>query len=125
MEAGSAIVATALQLEGRPYRNGGADPAGFDCSGLVQYVFAHHGVTLPRNVRDQFQAGLAVPRRALVPGDLVFFSTNGRGATHVGIVVRDDTFVHAPSERGVVRLEKLSAAYWVKRYVGAKRILLP
>ncbi len=124
-QASSAVVATALQLEGRPYRNGGSDPTGFDCSGLVRYVFGRHGVTLPRNVRDQFQAGLAVPRSALVPGDLVFFSTTGRGATHVGIVVARDSFLHAPSERGVVRVESLSGDYWARRYVGARRILLP
>lgn len=124
--AGAAsIVATALDLEGTPYRNGGSDRSGFDCSGLVQYVFAQHGVVLPRNVRDQFQAGLAVPRSALIPGDLVFFSTTARGASHVGILVdaRNDTFVHAPSERGTVRLEHLGADYWSKRYVGARRIL--
>ncbi len=121
----SAVVTDALQLEGRPYRNGGSDPSGFDCSGLVRYVFARHGVTLPRNVRDQFQAGLAVPRAALTPGDLVFFATTGRGATHVGIVVGRDSFLHAPSERGVVRVESLSGAYWTRRYIGARRILFP
>ncbi len=121
----ASIVETALGLEGAPYRNGGSDPAGFDCSGLVQYVFAQHGVTLPRNVRDQFQAGLAVPRKALIPGDLVFFSTTAPGATHVGIVIdaKDLTFLHAPSGRGTVRIERLTADYWNKRYVGARRIL--
>jgi len=119
------VVDTAVRLEGTPYRNGGTDTSGFDCSGFVQYVFAQHGVTLPRSVRDQFQAGLAVPRSALIPGDLVFFSTTARGASHVGIVVdaKDGTFVHAPSERGVVRVERLDADYWSKRYVGARRIL--
>jgi cell wall-associated NlpC family hydrolase len=121
----AAVVDTALRLEGTPYRNGGVDTSGFDCSGLVQYVFARHGVTLPRNVRDQFQAGLAVPRAALIPGDLVFFSTTAPGATHVGILVdaKELTFVHAPSERGVVRVERLAADYWARRYVGARRIL--
>jgi cell wall-associated NlpC family hydrolase len=76
-------------------------------------------------VRDQFQSGLAVPRAALVPGDLVFFATTGTGATHVGIVVGDDQFVHAPSERGAVRAERLSADYWSRRYLGARRILMP
>ncbi len=123
--SGATIVDTAVRLEGSPYRSGGTDPSGFDCSGLVQYVFAQNGVALPRNVRDQFQAGLAVPREALVPGDLVFFSTTAPGATHVGIVVdaTQAAFVHAPSERGVVRLERLNADYWARRYVGARRIL--
>ncbi len=124
-EAGASVADTAVGLEGTPYRNGGSDVGGFDCSGLVQYVFARHGVTLPRSVRDQFQAGLAVPRESLVPGDLVFFSTTSPGPTHVGIIIREDWFVHAPSERGVVRTERLSAPYWSRRYVGARRILLP
>jgi cell wall-associated NlpC family hydrolase len=117
---------TARRLEGTPYRNGGSDLSGFDCSGLVQYVFARHGVALPRSVRDQFQSGLAVPRSSLVAGDLVFFSTTAPGATHVGIIVdgKDGSFVHAPSERGVVRVERLSADYWTRRYIGARRILL-
>jgi cell wall-associated NlpC family hydrolase len=124
--AGAAsVVETALRLEGTPYRNGGADASGFDCSGFVQFVFARHGVTLPRDVRDQFQAGLAVPRSALIPGDLVFFSTTAPGATHVGIVVdvKDGSFIHAPSQRGSVRIERLGAEYWSRRYVGARRIL--
>jgi len=124
-EPGSPVAETALRLEGAPYRDGGSDPSGFDCSGLVQYVFAQHGVTLPRSVRDQFQAGLAVPRKSLVAGDLIFFSTTAPGPTHVGIIVRDDWFVHAPSGRGVVRVERLSADYWSRRYVGARRILMP
>ena len=124
-EPGSGVAETALRLEGAPYRDGGSDPSGFDCSGLVQYVFARHGVSLPHGVRDQFQAGLAVPRKSLVAGDLVFFSTTGPGATHVGIIVGDDLFVHAPSGRGVVRVEHLSADYWSRRYVGARRILMP
>jgi cell wall-associated NlpC family hydrolase len=124
-EAGAGVAETAERLEGTPYRSGGSDTAGFDCSGFVRYVFARHGVTLPRSVREQFQAGLAVPRDSLVAGDLVFFSTSAPGATHVGIILRDDWFVHAPSERGVVRAERLATAYWAKRYVGARRILLP
>ena len=124
-DAGARVAATARRLEGTPYRNGGSDTSGFDCSGLVQYVFAQQGVALPRSVREQFQAGLAVPRTALVAGDLVFFSTTAPGATHVGIIVEDDWFVHAPSGRGVVRTERLSADYWSRRYIGARRILIP
>ena len=124
-DAGVQLAETALGLQGTPYRNGGSDRSGFDCSGLVQYVFGQHGVALPRSVREQFQAGLAVPRVALVPGDLVFFATTATSASHVGIVVGDDTFVHAPSGRGTVRVDHLSAEYWTRRYIGARRILLP
>jgi cell wall-associated NlpC family hydrolase len=124
-EAGARLAETALRLQGTPYRNGGSDLSGFDCSGLVQYVFARHGVALPRSVREQFQAGLAVPRAALVPGDLVFFATTAGTPSHVGIIVGDDSFVHAPSGRGTVRVDHLSAEYWTRHYVGARRILLP
>ncbi len=119
----AAIAAMALQFEGTPYRNGGTDPTGFDCSGLVQFVFAQNGVALPRSVRDQFQAGSAVPRAALLPADLVFFATTARTASHVGIVVGEDLFVHAPSGGGAVRVERLSADYWTRRYLGARRII--
>jgi len=124
-EAGVRLAETALRLQGTPYRDAGSDPSGFDCSGLVQYVFAQHGITLPRSVREQFQAGLAVPRVTLVPGDLVFFATTAGTASHVGIVVGADSFVHAPSGRGTVRVDHLSAEYWTRHYIGARRILLP
>jgi cell wall-associated NlpC family hydrolase len=117
-----AIVAGALALLGTPYRNGGRTPSGFDCSGFVQYLFAQQGMSLPRSVREQWQIGGPVARDELAPGDLVFFSTVARGASHVGIVVADDLFVHAPSGRGVVRTERLSEGYWAARYVGARRI---
>jgi cell wall-associated NlpC family hydrolase len=118
----AAVVESALALQGTPYRNGGTAPTGFDCSGLVQYVFAQQGIALPRSAREQFDATVAVPRDAVAPGDLVFFETVGRGPSHVGIVVGDDWFVHAPSGSGVVRLERLSAQYWSKRYLGTRRV---
>ena len=80
------------------------------------------GVAVPREVRDQFRVGKNVDRDQLAPGDLVFFSTVAPGASHVGIVIGGDQFVHAPSERGVVRVESLNSQYWSSRYVGAKRI---
>jgi cell wall-associated NlpC family hydrolase len=119
---GYALSGTALSLRGAPYRNGGGDPAGFDCSGFVRYVYQQHGVAMPREVREQFRVGKTVDRGDLEPGDLVFFTTTAPGASHVGIVVGGDQFVHAPSERGVVRVENLSAQYWASRYVGAKRV---
>jgi peptidoglycan DL-endopeptidase CwlO len=117
-----AIVETAMALRGAPYRNGGGDPSGFDCSGFVVYVFAQHGLLLSRTVAGQFQEGQPVPEDRLQPGDLVFFSTVAPGASHVGIAIGSDAFVHAPSERGEVRVEHLSTPYWSTRYVGARRI---
>ena len=117
------LTGTALGLRGTPYRNGGADPSGFDCSGFVQYVFAQHGVSVPRKVVDQFRAGHDVPPAKLQAGDLVFFTTVAPGASHVGIALGSDEFVHAPSSTGEVRVEHLSAAYWSTRFVGARRVL--
>jgi cell wall-associated NlpC family hydrolase len=119
---GYALSGTALALRGAPYRDGGIDPSGFDCSGFVRYVYEKHGVAVPRQVRDQFRIGKNVDRDELEPGDLVFFSTVAPGASHVGIVIGGDQFVHAPSERGVVRVESLGAQYWASRYIGAKRV---
>jgi cell wall-associated NlpC family hydrolase len=119
---GYSISSTALSLRGAPYRNGGADPTGFDCSGFVYYVFEQYGIALPREVRRQFGVGSTVDTSLLAPGDLVFFSTVAPGASHVGIVVGGDQFVHAPSSSGVVRVERLSTEYWASRFVGAKRV---
>ena len=116
-----ALASTALSLRGAPYRNGGTTPQGFDCSGFVQYVFRLHGLEVPRQTRDQFRLGRNLRPDDLEPGDLVFFTTVAPGASHVGIVIGEDLFVHAPSERGVVRVERLSAEYWNRRYVGARR----
>jgi cell wall-associated NlpC family hydrolase len=116
------IVDAALELRGTPYRNGGSDRSGFDCSGFTQFVFARFDVPLPREVRDQYRAGHEVSRRKSRPGDLVFFSTVSRGASHVGIVIDEDRFVHAPSSTGVVRVESMNARYWRERFVGFRRI---
>lgn len=119
---GYSISSTALSLRGAPYTNGGTDPAGFDCSGFVKYVFEQYGITMPRDVRRQFDVGSIVDTSSLEPGDLVFFSTVAPGASHVGIAVGGDQFVHAPSSSGVVRVERLSTQYWSSRFVGAKRV---
>ena len=73
---------------------------------------AAHGIAVPRTVAEQFQAGRSVRAKDLQPGDLVFFETSGGPASHVGIVVGGDEFVHAPSSRGQVRVEQLAAPYW-------------
>jgi cell wall-associated NlpC family hydrolase len=120
---GYAVAGTALDLRGAPYRDGGADPKGFDCSGFVQYVFGLHAVAMPRSVAEQARVGRAIEAGALQPGDLVFFSTVSPGPSHVGIAIGGDEFVHAPSGRGEVRVERLSAPYWAQRFVGARRVL--
>lgn len=117
-----AIVGTALSLRGAPYRNGGSDPSGFDCSGFVWYVFNQHGIRVPRTVGEQYRQGIDVTRDTLEAGDLVFFNTESSGPSHVGMVVGGDEFVHAPSSRGDVRVERLTARYWSSRYLGARRM---
>jgi peptidoglycan DL-endopeptidase CwlO len=119
---GAALAGTALSLRGTPYRNGGADPAGFDCSGFVHYVFGQHGIEVPRTVTALYRAGPAVRAVDLRPGDLLFFSTIAPGPSHVAIAVGGDEFVHAPSTRGEVRAERLSSGYWSTRFVGARRV---
>ena len=117
-----ALISTALSFRGIPYRNGGSDPSGFDCSGFVQYVYAVHGTGLPRDVRNQYRIGREIDRKDVKAGDLVFFETVSRGASHVGLAIGRDEFVHAPSSRGVVRVEHLSSSYWASRFVGARRV---
>lgn len=117
------LIATALAQRGTPYLNGGAEPGrGFDCSGFVQWVFAQHGTSLPREVREQYDGGKSIDRDEVEAGDLVFFETVSRGASHVGIALGEGQFVHAPSSRGVVRVENYTGGYWASRWVGARRI---
>lgn len=124
-QAGAAVTIRALGLVGTPYRYGGNTPeGGFDCSGLVNYVFADMlDLRLPRTSRQlsQIQGPRIAPER-LVSGDLVFFGS-GADVWHVGIYVGEGRFVHAPSTGGTVRLDALDNPYWRRHYSGAKRVL--
>jgi cell wall-associated NlpC family hydrolase len=121
---GPAVAQFALGFRGVPYRLGGSDPTGFDCSGLVQYVFAQYGIAIPRIVADQYAVGDRIKPSEIKAGDLLFFNTKsrGNGASHVGIAISQNNFVHAPNSAGVVRIETLSSSYWGSRYLGARRI---
>jgi cell wall-associated NlpC family hydrolase len=119
---GRAVAEYALAFRGVPYRLGGSDPGGFDCSGLVHYVFAQYGISIPRIVEEQWRVGDKIKAKDIRPGDLLFFSTKGAGATHVAIALDSEHFVHAPNSTGVVRVEALSSAYWGAHYLGARRI---
>jgi len=113
----------ALSLVDTPYRYGGNTPAGgFDCSGLIVYVFrTAAGVALPRTVARLAGVGRPMPARAVRTGDLVLFDTAGR-FSHAGIYVGGGRFVHAPSTGGVVRLDGIQARYWRPRLSGVRRV---
>ena len=121
----SAVLRTAISLRGLPYQFGGDTPdAGFDCSGFVRYVFAQYQMNVPRTVAEQFRTGFSVDREHPTTGDLIFFSTTGPGATHVGIVLdpEEQTFVHAPGTGSVVRIDRFDAPYWRSRTLGVRRL---
>jgi cell wall-associated NlpC family hydrolase len=113
------VVGIAMQYLGVPYVWGGASPAGFDCSGLIMYVYAQVGVSLPHHAASQYGMGVAVSRDALEPGDLVFF--NGLG--HAGIYIGGGQFIHAPHTGDVVKISSLSDSWYASTWVGARRIL--
>lgn len=124
------VVATATDVMGRPYRYGGtgANGSGFDCSGLIQYAYAQHGVTLARTSAEQAREGRAVGKNPtkLLPGDLLTFSNRGGPVTHVGLYVGNGRFIHSAT-RGV-QISVLSAddpygRWWWKRWVGVRRIV--
>jgi cell wall-associated NlpC family hydrolase len=114
----------AVQYLGIPYRRGGTGPAsGFDCSGLVRFVFGEVlGLKLPHRADEMVNLGQELKAANLEPGDLVFYNTMGRRNSHVGIYLGDNRFVHAPSSGGVVRIESMNLDYWKKRFNGARRI---
>ncbi|HZX76701.1 MAG TPA: C40 family peptidase [Lysobacter sp.] len=118
------VLQRAMGLLGTPYRWGGSDPdKGFDCSGLVGYVFRNAlGIELPRVSRDMAKSGELVTDRAkLAEGDLVFFGRRGR-VDHVGIYVGEGQFVHAPSRGKDVQVSSLETGYWSQKFMQARRI---
>jgi cell wall-associated NlpC family hydrolase len=117
----SDVVATAKRYLGTPYRYGGSDPQGFDCSGFVLYVFSRHGVSLPRSAEDQFKRLSSI--RNPEPGDLVFYNTFGSGVSHVGIFVGNNTFIHSPTTGKTVEYADMRIDYWKGAYRGARRAL--
>lgn len=123
------VVETALDVMGTPYQWGGTDGNGFDCSGLVQYAYGEHGISLPRVSREQARVGSSVPRDLvlLAPGDILAFSAvPGGQVTHVGLYVGQGRFIHS-SSRGVVLSElapsDVDGGWWWRRWTGVRRVL--
>jgi cell wall-associated NlpC family hydrolase len=114
----------ALSVVGVRYHYGGNSPdTGFDCSGLVTHVFDRAwGIAVPRSTEEQRNAGRAVKRKDLQPGDLVFYNTRNRPFSHVGIYLGDSNFVHAPRPGQRVRVESIDTKYWRTRFSGARRL---
>jgi cell wall-associated NlpC family hydrolase len=111
------------QEMGKPYKWGATGPDSFDCSGLVYYLYGKLGISLPRVAADQAKAGTYVPKSDLSYGDLVFFITDGKSVSHVGIYVGNGEFVHAPSSGKVIRVSTLETGYFADRYHTARRVI--
>jgi murein DD-endopeptidase len=118
---GAMIVAVANTLVGTPYQLGGADAAGFDCSGLALYAYERVGIAIPRTAAAQQRAARAVPAAQLAPGDLVFFHIRARGVDHVGIYSGGGRFIHAPRAGHAVEYADLRKGFYARRFVAAGR----
>ena len=117
----STLISIANSYIGSPYLYGGTTAAGFDCSGFTQRVFSDGGSSLPRTTSGQFNVGAPVDKGNLQPGDLVFFNTNGKGVSHVGIYIGSSNFIHTSLSSGVMISSIYDPHYWGSRYIGARR----
>jgi cell wall-associated NlpC family hydrolase len=114
-----AVIASGKNYLGKPYVWGGTGPDGFDCSGLMQTIFAENGISISRGAKDQYKNGRKIKRKNLRPGDLIFFETYTKGVSHVGIWLSDGKFLHAESSDAGVTITPISIPYWNERYYGA------
>ena len=123
--ARNTVAETARTQLGVRYHWGGASPQdGFDCSGLIYWAFAQHGIILPRVSWEQYRVGREVYGRDLRPGDLVFFRIYGNSRSlHVGIMTAPGVFIHSPKAGGVVSESSLNNPFWKKHFIGGKRVM--
>lgn len=116
------MIDQATAMLGQPYRWGGNEPGGFDCSGLVFYAANGIGIKVPRTAEEQFSSGIPIARDEVRAGDLVFMHLD-RKDLHVGIALSGERFIHAPSSGGQVRIDSLDAQPYAHAYLGARRII--
>ena len=121
-QAASELETAVDKLIGTRYKYAGNTTDGFDCSGFTHYVFGKFGIDLPRRSSDQADIGEKIGKDELRPGDLVFFNTNGKNISHVGIYMGDGMMAHASTNHGVI-IGSINDSYYSKRYVTARRIL--
>lgn len=114
----------ALSMQGQPYRYGGASPTGFDCSGLVQYAYRQAGASIPRTTTQQYRRVRQRHLHQLEPGDVIFFRTKSAKASHVGIYVGNDRFVHALNADHPVRVDRIDQGYWNQQVIRAGSLRL-
>lgn len=121
----SQVVKTAYSQMGKRYRLGGASPRkGFDCSGLIYWVYQKHGIKVPRITTDQARAGYSIPKGKAAPGDIVVFRTSSapRGL-HTGIYAGNNTFIHSPRRGENVRIESIEVPYWKTKLTSVRRVI--
>jgi cell wall-associated NlpC family hydrolase len=116
------MIDSATSMIGQPYRFGGSEPGGFDCSGLVYYAAANAGIRVPRTTAEQLEFGTNVRLAELAPGDLVFMHLSGK-ELHVAIALDRQLFVHAPSSGGRVRVDSLLAQPYANGFIAARRVV--
>ena len=120
----SVVVRAAKNMTGKKYAYGKQNKhTGFDCSGLAQFAYREAGIGIPRTAKAQHARSRKTDRGGLKKADLVFFSTLGPGATHVGIYLGADKFIHAPSKGKTVRIDSMNNVYWKKAYYGAGKYI--
>jgi cell wall-associated NlpC family hydrolase len=118
---GTRIVTISKSLLGTPYRFGGDTPKGFDCRGLVQYVYKQVDIEVPHSSQMLYLQAKKIPLDKLQSGDLLFFKINGKTVSHVAIYLKNGHFIHAPSSGKSVSTARLDSRYWSTRLAGAGR----
>lgn len=126
-QIGSAFAETVLdktvdEYIGTKYKSAGTTTSGFDCSGFTMFIFNKLGIELPHQSKSQATKGYWIDKKDLRPGDLVFFNTDGKGISHVGIYLGNDEFIHSATDDGVVR-NNMNEKYYKTRYVSARRVI--